>query len=566
MKKNKTFINYSDYLFYLILFLLLISVFFVAFLFPRRNLGFRQEKAVLLKNTWEISWDETSISDTLPARITKSGLSPVYMSAALPPMEVDGDHILFWSRQSRSIVTLDGQVIWDSGEAVTRPFVFSLGSFWNCVRLPYGWEGKTLCIQMIPGIDDPAVVEELPSVYFGTRSAFLYKLLGESAFTVTICVFLFIWGVYYMASGLYTAHVKKAKQIFFLGAFAFCMGLWMLLECRVMQVFINNHVLIAYLSHISFELVPILGVRFFLSYEGIGKKRYMQALYLYGILQFAFIRITSCAGLWYEHQLQFLVRFYIIAAVLGLAFTEWSLYREKKLFEEKSQIYGLGILLVSTVAELVHFYVFSKAKSGTVLQAGILVFVCVTGIRIAIEGRHLRSEALERETLARIAYEDGLTHLGNRFAFEEEMSRLREGSERQVAILLADIDDLKYINDNFGHLAGDQAICTLAGLLSDTAHGSLKAYRIGGDEFCVISHQLSQDQVQRLVENLKRKIGRQRLEYPFRVSIGSSFGPTSRIDQLFRMADEAMYRCKRRSKHPGRESLLEGAIPGEPLE
>ncbi|UJA19469.1 diguanylate cyclase [Thermoleophilia bacterium SCSIO 60948] len=92
--------------------------------------------------------------------------------------------------------------------------------------------------------------------------------------------------------------------------------------------------------------------------------------------------------------------------------------------------------------------------------------------------------------VSRLAYEDPLTGLPNRRAFEERLdralARLREGDS--LALLVCDLDGLKQINDTRGHAAGDRALKTAAQALVRTAAGRRGAFaaRLSGDEFCVL--------------------------------------------------------------------------------
>ena len=103
----------------------------------------------------------------------------------------------------------------------------------------------------------------------------------------------------------------------------------------------------------------------------------------------------------------------------------------------------------------------------------------------------LLSERIERllQGLGAAARTDSLTGLSNRLAFEEafeaEAARLeRHGT--QYALLLADLDGIKEINDRFGHQAGDEAICEVGHALRRQLRGEDFAARIGGDEFAVL--------------------------------------------------------------------------------
>ncbi len=88
------------------------------------------------------------------------------------------------------------------------------------------------------------------------------------------------------------------------------------------------------------------------------------------------------------------------------------------------------------------------------------------------------------------ALTDVLTGLGNRRSFmarlDEVMPTARDGSRRWVLVLL-DLDGFKHYNDSFGHPAGDALLSRLAGRLSETVAGIGTAYRMGGDEFCVLA-------------------------------------------------------------------------------
>ncbi|MCL6706350.1 EAL domain-containing protein [Pseudomonas sp. R2.Fl] len=101
---------------------------------------------------------------------------------------------------------------------------------------------------------------------------------------------------------------------------------------------------------------------------------------------------------------------------------------------------------------------------------------------------HLCALAIERDQRVaerqRLAQTDALTQLPNRTSFNEAIARLERGSSTW-GLLLADVDNLKLINDRFGHLAGDDLIRAVAERASDLGEGS-RAFRLGGDEFAII--------------------------------------------------------------------------------
>ena len=108
-----------------------------------------------------------------------------------------------------------------------------------------------------------------------------------------------------------------------------------------------------------------------------------------------------------------------------------------------------------------------------------LVETSVNLCAIAIERR---DRVVERERLASI---DGLTDLANRGSFNRAIAELRCGAAVPWALLMIDLDNLKVVNDTFGHQAGDALIKDVARRIEDTCRPD-RVFRIGGDEFAVI--------------------------------------------------------------------------------
>jgi diguanylate cyclase (GGDEF)-like protein len=154
-------------------------------------------------------------------------------------------------------------------------------------------------------------------------------------------------------------------------------------------------------------------------------------------------------------------------------------------------------------------------------------------------------------SLGAAANTDSLTGLANRLAFEDAFRResaraSRDGSH--FALLLADLDQLKGINDQFGHQAGDEAICEVASVLRETLRGADFAARVGGDEFAVLLPETGAEGARVLGERLSHALCERA---PTARCLGLSFGvavpaqPGAPLDDVMRAADEALYRSKK---------------------
>jgi diguanylate cyclase (GGDEF)-like protein len=188
------------------------------------------------------------------------------------------------------------------------------------------------------------------------------------------------------------------------------------------------------------------------------------------------------------------------------------------------------------------------------------------GDRIQL-GPHLRMrfamlDATE-ESLYRRLYEssvrDPLTqvfnrrYLGDRLVAEIAHARRTKG---EVAILMADLDRLKQLNDRFGHLAGDRALCLVASCLVGAIRVEDVLARYGGDEFVILARETDRREATLLAERIRRAIatlpmgavGSQRVGMTMSVGVASllEVEPTDEPESaLLALADARMYRAKR---------------------
>jgi diguanylate cyclase (GGDEF)-like protein/PAS domain S-box-containing protein len=168
----------------------------------------------------------------------------------------------------------------------------------------------------------------------------------------------------------------------------------------------------------------------------------------------------------------------------------------------------------------------------------------------------------ERQTADQLIYlaeRDALTGLYNRHRFNEELSRMIADAQRhasRVALLFFDLDDFKYINDTFGHRAGDAMLIRVAGEIAGQVRRNEIFARLGGDEFAILVPDISDDMLRVLAERITRSIAVVRAQFEgqnlrLTTSLGIAVYPdhADHAEDLIARADTAMYQAKESGKN-----------------
>ena len=172
------------------------------------------------------------------------------------------------------------------------------------------------------------------------------------------------------------------------------------------------------------------------------------------------------------------------------------------------------------------------------------------------ENAELRHELAQLGASRSLAYRDELTGLWNRRYFTErlteELSRARRQPQRHFSIMMVDVNDLKALNDSYGHGEGDLVLRWVAEFLERLLRTHDVLCRVGDDEFAVLFPEMGATESAPLLARLRAALSQARTGAPF--SIGLSFGLAdcpedgATCDELARVAEAGMHLDMRRQK------------------
>lgn len=294
---------------------------------------------------------------------------------------------------------------------------------------------------------------------------------------------------------------------------------------------VNLIVLHKLVKFAEFSLAPSIGL---ICGRSLSSSSRWEKPMLYAVGVHALLELTSLFGGWiwyvdaqnyYHHGTFYWV--YIAFYLIGVLYY---LLQGIEVFRRYQQSGGIMVLLVTVF-----------------LASGIVISMMDNGVEIVWLVVAMAAIMLYKFYGDILQQVDGLTELGNRWAFEDYLSRYRGTG----AILYFDVDHFKQINDTYGHAAGDQSLCAVAQQLRAVYGGSGRCFRLGGDEFCVVLRR-NLTRIEELNEEFRRrqKQGSDPQQMPG-VSVGYALFDTAEepIEDAVERADAAMYQTKHASRH-----------------
>ena len=184
----------------------------------------------------------------------------------------------------------------------------------------------------------------------------------------------------------------------------------------------------------------------------------------------------------------------------------------------------------------------------------------LAGVLLIQFGRLSKKKLEEEKETSRnfrnLATTDSMTGVRNKHAYSEQEeflnAQIAAGELDKLAVVVGDINGLKYVNDTFGHAAGDKLIKDATALICEQfSHGAV--FRVGGDEFVILLQGEGYDTMQEVIDELNRKVEENIKENAVVISIGYSVleKEDQYLSDVFERADRMMYERKKELKAMG---------------
>ena len=532
-----------------------------------------------------LPFDNTVTLDTIP-----SSEGEIKTENIILPNEFNTPKaLLFRTGHTKVEIWLNGKEIYQYGDEKTAPkFMKSPGSCWHIVDIPEHSAGKSLEIKLIPVYSD--YYGNSFHLFLGTRGDCILKILSNSLGTLIISCGILFAGIISLI--LYFAlhkkktdlHLEGTPEIFLnLGLFSLLIAIWSLQQCGFLQFLIPDGRTLYFIDFFSFFLFPVPFN--FLLYD-ICKSKYRKGALYFSVMyltNMAAAVLLQCAGIVDIFQILPVTHIIMLAnAVYTVVLIH---YEALLLGNESTRDFKLPMYLIMFfgVTELIAYYIQKFQQTSSFLSLGTMLFIILL---IWIQVSRYYDHYIQKQQLnylQKLANTDMLTEVHNRNAYENKIKYLETHKEelQTTGIVLLDLDNLKTINDHFGHEKGDEAIRLCGQYIQQIFQNKENCFRIGGDEFAYLYRQDEKDLIAGQLKSLETQLLKtdQKLPYSLSISAGYTYycpDTDTGFKDMVKRGDAMLYRVKRKKKlsravnwgdlsdiaHPDTNNSLPAKIPG----
>ena len=491
----------------------------------------------------------------------KTGVLSIYYR--LPSMDNDKS-LVYRSKDVYTKLLIDNEIVYETDVYESRFYNRSPGNLWNMAEIYDCYSGALAELQIFMVYDTNAITVDF--TMWGDKADIILSLCRRKATSIVVSVLMLIIGLVLIAFDLMPAYKQARKHhgMIWLGLYSVLIGICSFIETNVLQFFVLDMRILQLVGNI----VMITGSMPLLLYLDceyqIFKNRFMRIFCYLNVVYILVCVSVQFLGVGDLHDL--LSGAMITMIVSCVALLAWVAIQIRKMRKEHQKVFryvlqlsGLCGLWISALCEIMRYSQSDHMDRAEYLRVGMLIFVVCLAISSQIETYRLLENGLKFDIIRSLAYSDGLTGLGNRTAYLEQLEAYACSASgvSQLGIVFLDVNNLKKVNDNQGHEKGDELITLTADIIQKSFGKFGKSYRIGGDEFCVLITGLSLQEkydeglcaFQHLIDAANRT-----KKYTFEVQIANGFCicdtlEKEKIDAAVMLADSLMYENKRLLKY-----------------
>ena len=469
--------------------------------------------------------------------------------------DVDHDVVLFFRAKNINVqVYKNGELCTDYTENQLKGYK-TPGTYFVYTPVSAEDNGKVLNIHIeCPYSNDSSC--NIKSMYLGDKlSIYSRELRGKLGGACT-CLMIILIGTICILLAYLLRKCSNGLSLLLLGVFSINIGVWSLTETKILQLIFGWS---SYIHLVTGLLLLIMVLPILIFFHAHYNAKMTWVVYSTSIITFAIFGLCVLLHIFRVLDLHETIRLAHLNIIIGIcsAFYYALCCYFRSGFKNKS-IWGLVTIGVCAGVDIVLYYLQLINDNSTFTRIGVLGYIVFFGIDIIQDYLDNYKLYMKSDVLRKMAYFDILTDFYNRTSFDEDVRGLENDNTSNRIIGVFDVNNLKAVNDNFGHLIGDKFIIEASGYIKDTFNSIGKCYRVGGDEFVVITKSgVTTETFGMLCDNMRINLNRRNRtnnEYKLEIAYGYSVIADKTVKEAFDDADKDMYKCKKALKEAAGKS------------
>ncbi|MBE5960945.1 MAG: GGDEF domain-containing protein [Lachnospiraceae bacterium] len=537
--------------------MLTVAVFIILYacnLSSSESVRIRQYSTHSFKDDWTFNSVVLDFDDSLYASDNplQHAIDQQLLTKVLPYSIDETNGILFRTSHQSVRVYVENELIYEYGYRTNSLFPIP-GSAWHIIPLSSDYSEKELKIELTSYMHK---YDTIDSVFYGDLRSLSLHILKKNAFGIIASIFLLALSCFLFFMWIAIRKLPSSTSLFHLSTLSFFVFLWSISETQILQYFYNNITAINLYTYETLLLLPLPLSLYFMESQNHHVKNVARKLLYYLFFNFILVHFLHFSKILYFEESLFLIHVYFIISIITLIMANFKGVRLKYFFSRNaSNTWAFIILIITMVIDLSRYYLQYFNDSALFIRIGLFIYIAILGVNTLHSSVDMMILGQKAQVYENMAYHDILTSTWNRTAFEEKLNRIEGDANLKfhTSILSVDLNDLKEINDQYGHAVGDQYIIRCANFLSACFYGLGDCYRIGGDEFVVIlnnqSKSLLDEKLKELTQPVKFIFEGNQKHVNFAYGIASF--DTSRdlhITDTLKRADSYMYKTKKDMK------------------
>lgn len=463
-------------------------------------------------------------------------------------------------KQTAVSMYLDNEMVYEYGyDRIAKNK--SVGNGLQFINFPKEYQGKKLTISLT--VSEDKAFTKFDSIRIYEWENVYRVLMTENRIPMLFGCFLIIFG---LAMGMTTAFAVvfslKYVRLLCVSVFSICIGLWTLCYYSVINLFAIPLYSISLMEYVTLYLCPIpLTVYMYEDVKNLKNKVLKRIYWILLAVQILTITVTVALHtadiVHFAATLKYMQVLIVISLLYFFAVVMLNLSKYSPL-ESRLFLIGMLIIGICIANDLITYWTdrYSGRSVSTIRGLscmGVIIFIFILIVSFYINLTKKLMQETERNSLIKSAYTDELTQLHNRRYCMEYMNKIKEEQNDSFTVICFDLNNLKKMNDTYGHAKGDILIKSAAEVIAESFEKEGIVARMGGDEFIAVLNFAEDGKIVLLIEAFRNNIVKKNKKIEgLNMSIALGYACSSSqehdIDKIFQIADDRMYENKKQMK------------------